>query len=374
MSSRHVTLKVNPPNALPALGVTAVSFKAWKALLVAYLRQDRSMNLFMSDGPYVNWAAQEGGNRRIVALAAADDDAVRLRNRAPPADDADWHRDRELANLLLDRNTQLAKFVILITCLLPAAMTYDIDCMSTSLAWIFSYLEEYYGIKKQGAHFLMLDAVRFKPGDSHANFFIELHQAFADSLRKSGERIRFWNNRVLTEDERMSPTLENTVVMLWLERIDARLPAKVQEIFGHQMTGDVSLRDLQSQIATRILAILRDMDELEANRASVRALHVDYTDPYDDSLEPVLNAVSDRPRGRGGRSQRPAAPPLKQFCRICHAARSPASVFSSHSLMACPRLTSRDADEIRASLAAFSISDGDYQPLDAGADATASLP
>ena len=100
MSSRHFTLKVNPPNALPPTGVSPVSFKAWRSLLVAYLRQDRSMTNFLPGGPYATWSALEGNATRLFVLADADTDAIALRNRQPPANDPNWDRQRELDNLL----------------------------------------------------------------------------------------------------------------------------------------------------------------------------------------------------------------------------------------------------------------------------------
>jgi hypothetical protein len=77
-----------------------------------------------------------------------------------------------------------------------------------------NYLEQHYQIQKAGAHFLSINDIRFTVGESYENFYMELHGAFEDTLRKRGETLIYKNNEVLDEDEEMSPTLENTIVMM----------------------------------------------------------------------------------------------------------------------------------------------------------------
>ena len=179
-------------------------------------------------------------NRLIVAIAARND-----RPNDPRADQYNQQdRDRDLANLLQARNAQLSKFITLVTVLCPYTLTNNLDQLSTSFTWLITYLEQHYQVQKSGAHFLSISDIRYNPADSYENFYMELHGAVEDSLRKSGELLIFRNNEPLTEDEEMSPTLENMVVLMWLERIDPRLPKKVSATFAHQMVGNTSLRDL----------------------------------------------------------------------------------------------------------------------------------
>ena len=68
------------------------------------------------------------------------------------------------------------------------------------------------------------------------------------------------NNQELREDETISSSFESTIVLWSLEKIDPRLPARVAKLYGHQMTGNKTLVDLQSTIFQDIPAILLDLD------------------------------------------------------------------------------------------------------------------
>jgi hypothetical protein len=92
-----------------------------------------------------------------------------------------------LEALLTARNAQLAKFITLISVLCPYTLTNNLDQLSVSFAWIISYLEQHYHIQKAGAHFLSINDIRYTAGDSYENFYMELHGAFEDTLRKEGD-------------------------------------------------------------------------------------------------------------------------------------------------------------------------------------------
>jgi|688.fasta_scaffold356394_1 hypothetical protein len=354
--SRH--LKINPPAILPSSGVTSVSFKAWLRTLTAYLEQDINTPLFMPDGAYSTWLPKGKNRARIAALNNDDPDRVELMDRLTAALAArqerpndqrvdqytQVQRDRDLATLLTSRNAQLSKFITLIMVLCPHTLTNNIDQLSTSFPGIIAYLEQYYQIQKRGSHFLSIHDIRYNPSDSPENFYMELHGAFEDSLRKRGETVLFRNEEVLEEDEEMSPTLENTVVLLWLERIDPRLPSKVHAVFAHQMVGNTSLRDLQPAICNRIPSLLQELDEAEANRAALHAAA-----PLDSTDTPVAAAFYTR----GGRSRgRTRSFPtrgrnISKFCRICFLLnKGSPNIYTSHNINQCSKLSDRDKQEM----------------------------
>lgn len=352
-------LKLNPPAVLPASGVTSVSFKAWRRTLIAYLEQDAHTPLFIDGGLYATWRARGKNRLRIAALDNNDPERVTLMTRLvnaiayrqahpddPRADPYDQPaRDQDLAQLLTARNAQLAKFITLISVLCPYTLTNNIDQLSTSFLWIMNYLEQHYHIQKAGAHFLSINDIRFTVGDSYENFYMELHGAFEDTLRKEGETLLYKNNEVLDQDEEMSPTLENTIVMMWLERIDPRLPSKVSTTFAHQMVGNMSLRDLQPTISARIPSLLQELDDAAANRAALHSI----TSPADPEDDPVVAAFNIR--GRGRNRGRPALPksnlPSGKFCRICFLTnRGSPQAYTSHTIMTCNKLSDRDKQEM----------------------------
>jgi len=356
--SRH--LKINPPAILPSTGVTSVSFKAWLRTLTAYLEQDINTPFFIPDVCYSTGPPRGKKRARIAALHADDPDRVTImerliaalaaRNDRPNDNRIDQYtqpqRDRDLATLLASRNAQLSKFLTLIIVLCPHTLTNNIDQLSTSFPGIIAYLEQYYQIQKRGSHFLSIHDIRYNPSDTPENFYMELHGAFEDSLRKRGETILFRNEEILDNDEEMSPTLENTVVLLWLERIDPRLPSKVNAVFAHQMVGKTSLRDLQPAICNRIPSLLQELDEAEVNRASLHAV------ASSDIMDPTPVAAAFYTRG-GGRSRgRTRHLPsrgrtLSRFCRICFLLnKGSPSTYTSHNINQCSKLSERDKQEM----------------------------
>ena len=212
------TLKLSPPAILPATGVTSVTFKAWQRNLIAYLEQDSNTHLFMHEGLYSTWRPRVKNRTRIAQVH--NDDPTRLeymdrllnatqarvdRPNDPRVDQYNQAaRDRDLASLLNARNAQLGKFITLITVLCPYTLTNNLDQLSTSFQWMITYLEQYYRIQKSGAHFLSLSDIRYSPTDSPENFYMELHGAVEDSLRKQGETLLYRNDDVLEHDEEMS--------------------------------------------------------------------------------------------------------------------------------------------------------------------------
>ena len=366
------SLKLHPPSSLPNSGVTSVSFKAWQQTLIAYLEQDNNNFLFLPDGLYANWRPRGKNALRIPQLDNADPKRQEILARLARANQArDLHpdrapidpydgaaRDQDLAELQTSRNAQLSKFITHITMLCPYTLTNNLSQLSTSFTWITDYLQQYYNIRKQGAHFFSINSIRYTAGDSYQNFYMELHGALEDSLRPQGATLLYKNNEVLEDDEEMSPTLENFVVLTWLERIDPRLPDKTAATFGHQIVGNTSLRDLQPEICARIPAMIQELDEASANRASINA-----STPAAPSNIPIHAAMSFPRRGRArGRSNAPLPRVGDKFCRICFIAnKGSPRVYTSHSIATCQRLSQRDRQDLSVRLNQLDIEDDDEE-------------
>ena len=56
--------------------------------------------------------------------------------------------------MLNKRNAQVAKFITDVATLVHSTEHDDVTNESTSLEWIFSYLQRYYGIEIKGANFM----------------------------------------------------------------------------------------------------------------------------------------------------------------------------------------------------------------------------
>ena len=132
--------------------------------------------------------------------------------------------------------------------------------------------------------------------------------------------------------------------MMWLERIDPRLPKKFSATFAHQMVYNTSLRDLPPIISACLPSLLQELDETAANCACLHVVNA-------DGQTPTVAAASfprQNSRFRGQRRFQSAKPKFSgKFCRICFLLNknSPNTVSTpatpSPSAAICPTETSR---------------------------------
>ena len=366
MSSNYI-LPLKAPAPLPASGVDSVTFKVWKNTLVSHIQQDVNHFLFMPDGIYSTWRASENGTR-IRAILDTDPDKETLDGKLNQNQlTAAAHRTA-VTQLLNKRNAQLSKFITHIASLCHYTENDDVTNGSTSLNWIFSYLKKHYGLETKGANFMNISDHAFKQGTPFQTFYKQYRASFIDNLRKRGDRILYKNNQELTEDEVLTSSFENAIVLWSLEKIDPRLPKKVKKDYGHQMTGDTTLKDLQPVIFDNIPNMLEDLEQTQIAKAFATSTLTDD--------EATINAISTRSKDKFRQSRpftqyqrrgstRPPFPnkgtPGKavvrgsssqdvKFCRICSLAGSDPRVFNSHEIGNCTRLTMRDLDSLRQSL------------------------
>ena len=373
--STTFTLAIKAPLSLPDKGVTSVAFKAHISALTPFLEQDVVNYFFFEgvDGIYATWTAKQDG-QRITNLAAMDPDKLSLEAKllaVPPITNLDY--TTKSTELLRKRNSQLAKFVHLIAVSTHYTEHADINLLSTSFDWIVRYLQRHYNIETKGAHFMNVAKIVWKKGSHPQTFYKQFRAQIQDNLRKKGELMMYLNNKEFTEDEALSSSFESTIVLWTLEKIDVRLPARVAKLYGHQMTGNKTLFDLQSTIFQDIPSILLELDS-EEHRSSLGATKVqeeevelNYVGNWDKTKNNNnRNRFNNRDnrgrgdrnfRGRGSRNfgsskqpdRRPAGSqsgPSKAFCRMCKLAGSSPSLYNSHEIGECELLTKSDLGSI----------------------------
>ena len=337
-------LKLKAPDALPADGVTTVAFKAWKNTLFSFLEQDTENYLFLAGGIYATWTPQIDvlNRQRIASIHADDPEKRKLQRRLQNTNDSNPYSDEDLQEdlqvLLLKRNSQLSKFIQLICAVCHYTEHDDISSLSTSTTWIISYLEQHYNLEKKGAHFLKVSELSYKENTNHQTFYREFRSAIYDNLKKSGHKIKYLNDKELDQDEIMSPTFEETIVLWCLEKIDPRLPAHVNKTFGHQMTGNTTLKDLQVMIFQRIPGMLEELNEAESNRATMlnNTNACSTANKPQDAQEPTLSAY--RMQNRSNRQQRfnkQAFNTKRRTCTVCRLAGRPNIIADSHTASNC---------------------------------------
>lgn len=369
MQNYYLPLKA--PTPLPAQGVDVVTFKVWKNTLIAHIQQDANHYQFMDGGRYSTWHARETG-KYIRQLDQNDPEKKTLDENRAAQTISNNNYAAAIEQLTSKRNAQLAKFITHVATLVHYTEHDDVTMQSTSLEWIFSYLRKHYGLETKGANFLNISQHTFKKGTPHQTFYKQYRSSFLDNLRKSGDVVKFKNDSVLREDEQLSPSFENAIVLWSLEKIDARLPCKVKKNYGHQMTGNVTLRDIQSVVFENIPGMIDELDTAENTKAY--SVKVEDVSNASISLNALYNNRGNRGgRGRGGRppfrrggraagsfSRFPSRTPADKFCRMCFLAGTDQKIHTSHEIGQCSRLTIADMESLKSALVLNGMVTEDY--------------
>ena len=437
MSSTHsFSTKLPTPNQLPEQGLTAVQFKPWKNQMLTFLQQFPQNIVFlpapprpvgqnpMKEGIYQSWhtSAQHGIYGRIQELHVSDKatvDTVRAKEIGKDKEvytgarvDAQGHRvaaawkaDADSLEIkakileeldhqtLIDRNRDLSLLLAHLTTCCYYTEADDITERSTSLTWIWNYLQRHYNIAPKGANFLRIASISYKSGDNHYSFYKKFRAAFIDNLRKAGDKDDArWSDARLAADERLSPSQEDTICLWTLEKIDPRLPEKVRKDYEHYLTDDCYLSDLHPRIFQRIPMMLEELDQV-AHVASLSVqlsnMSVQGAGSQPATTNVNLQAFNFR-GGRGRGARRPFSAPGGRggggagrggagrgantagggqaerkwhtiYCGKCKSEGKSEAVFTAHNTINCPSLASLSVEDraemIQVLLASLSFED-----------------
>ena len=204
-------IKIYPPAKLPEKGVTDMLFNVWIKELEVYLGQDDNLAVFMAGGHCSEWEAYDANPNRITE-PAGEDKAQHL-----PV------RRRQLRTILsiVAKSCDIHHYNI-------------VNKHSTCLLLIYTKLREDYNIQQKGIHFFNLLDLQFKQGDNVVGFYNQYRHLIIANLKKRGDRIH-WQEANLDQDEKLTPTFEDTILLDVLGVIDPRLPAHVCDHYHHHM-------------------------------------------------------------------------------------------------------------------------------------------
>ena len=200
------TIKLKAPECLPAQGVTHAVFKPWKNSTIAFLQQELVNFNFCKGGKYEKWLPYSKNNKRITTLVQNDPEALAILMKKEPDEDA------KLDELLLVRESQLAKFLQHIASFCYYTEQDDVVNESSSLVWIWSYLESHYDIQTKGCHFLKIADISPTEGILPQVFYKQYRTAFIENLKNTGDQV-LYKNTTMTRDEEHSPSFECAIIM-----------------------------------------------------------------------------------------------------------------------------------------------------------------
>ena len=194
---------------------------------------------------------------------------------------------------------------------------------STSIESIWSAIRLHFGFQATGAHFVDFDDIKLQPNERPEDLYQRLMAFVEDNLLHANATLTHHDEQV-TDDEELTPSLENFVVLTWLRLINPALPKLVKQRYGTELRSRTlaSIKPEISQALSSLLDELTSCDEARIMRTDTQPL-------------------------RQRRNKFPPRPPLQQSrvpspreksCPLCKQASRP----SNHFLSECRFLPDSD--------------------------------
>ncbi|CAG2213632.1 unnamed protein product [Mytilus edulis] len=125
--------------------------------------------------------------------------------------------------------------------------------------------------KITGAHFVDFDAIHYDPGERPEDLYQRLMALIEDSLLRKDMGITH-HDEDIEDDEELSPTLENLVILTWLRLIHPELPKLIKQRYGTELRARTlaSIKPEISQALESLLEELRTTEDAKSMRAAVK--------------------------------------------------------------------------------------------------------
>ena len=101
---------------------------------------------------------------------------------------------------------------------------------STSIQSVWNIISEHFGFQITGAHFLDFANLHLEADERPEDLFQRLMAFVEDTLLHANSLSH--HGDITTEDEELTPTLENFIVLTWLRLINPMLHKLVKQWYG----------------------------------------------------------------------------------------------------------------------------------------------
>ena len=318
-------IKVYPPISLPDRGVSETQFKIWIEELEVYLSQEDKFRVFLEGEAYSEWESQENNPDRLNVLKGEDTGIPDAAGNNPAAD-----REAKLKQRARDLRTVLS---IIGRCVSQGH--YDaLVRHSTSMQSIYDMLRCDYDIQQKGIHFLNLIDMKYDTNKTTPiAFYNQYRTLVANNLVKANEVIKYKNNERMESNEKMSPMIEDLVLLNVVREIDSRLPAHIRTHYTHKMSKSERLMDFKNDIMNNVDKFLQELDK-EENLASIHSVGV-------PRLAWIKQQGGKQPTSQGKGRQRQVQ---RMYCRLCHKCNMPREIYTGHNIgdKKCTQLSDQD--------------------------------
>ena len=282
--------------------VESINFENWKQNLIYTLSLDNNFAPFLADG--FTWLKKTRG--QPLRGLQNDGESVPLAHRLTA---------RQKVNFLELMLGQIANYC-------PIISRSTLVKNSTSLEFIWQTIRQHFGFQVTGAQFIDFSEIHLAADERPEDLYQRLTAFVEDSLLRANGLTH--NGEAVLEDEELTPTLENFVVLTWLRLIHPSLPRLVKQRYGTELRSRTlaSIKPEISQALNSLLEEIRTSDDARILRAAVA----------DDFRRP-------RQSNRSDSRARPRQPRQDKVCPLCkQAGRS----MTNHFLSQCTFLPDSD--------------------------------
>jgi len=116
-------------------------------------------------------------------------------------------------------------------------------------------------------HIIDLFDLQYNQEFSAADFYAKYRYSVIASLKRKGDLVKWQNNKVLDEDEELSPTFEELILANVLSMIDNRLPRHVRDHYRLSRESE-SLMEYMSDILAKIPTFLTAIHDLVESKST----------------------------------------------------------------------------------------------------------
>ena len=219
------------------------SFEAWKESMVFHISLDPKSARFLDD--LKTWNSTQ--NRGFTDDSNEVNQDKRMTKEAKAA----------LLNIILGSISTYA----------PIISPRFVKNQSTSLESIWDRLRGYYGFRKTGARVLDLPQLHQDSNESREGLWERLYTFVEEILLTTNGGVKHENAQIEV-DEKLTPTIQNILVAIWLNIINPALPALVQQRFSTELRNN-TVYTIRDEISDSIPVLIAEMQEREGliNRA-----------------------------------------------------------------------------------------------------------
>ena len=132
---------------------------------------------------------------------------------------------------------------------------------STSMSSIWQVIRLHYGFQTTGGHFLDFSDIHQNPEEHPEDLFQRLSAFVEDNLLCRNNGITHHGAEV-EEDEEMSPSLENFVVLTWLHLLHPDLPRLIKQRYGTELQSR-TLASIKPEISQALSSLLDEVHTSE---------------------------------------------------------------------------------------------------------------